>query len=97
MNNLEFYAIYARYDKIIIRLEQKVVEHKIKHLKADLSEQQKVIDDLINLRQMFHKLYHINLTLERGQIEVVIERERLLNRINQLQTENNNLKLNRNA
>jgi len=94
MTDQQFYEIYAVYDRTIQRLETKLFDYKQKNIYADTTEQQEVIDNLISLRQVFHKLRHVNQTLEKGQIEVVIEREKLLNRILRLENEIKNLKEN---
>lgn len=96
MTDQEFYSIYAVYDRTIQRLESKLFDYKLKNIHANIDEQQEVIDNLISLRQAFHKLRHTNLMLSRGQMDVVIEREKLLNTITRLQKENENLKNNLN-
>jgi hypothetical protein len=94
MKNDEFYRVYATFDKIIIRHEQKLLQARKKDFNKDFSEQQEVIDTLIYLRGCIHRLYDENLKLKNGQIEVVIEREKLLNRILRLEAENKTLKQN---
>lgn len=94
MSDDEFYKIYFQYCELVERLESKILVHLEKNPKADLTEQEGFIRKLLNLRGYFHKLYHINLTLTRGQVEVMIEREKLLNKIKRLETENTNLKNN---
>ena len=94
MTNDEFYGVYATFDKIIIRHEEKLLEAIKRDKNRDFSEQQEVIDTLLYLRGCIHRLYDESLKLKNGQIEVVIEREKLLNRILRLESENKTLKQN---
>lgn len=94
MTNDDFYGLYAKYDRIVIRMEEKLLEARKRDLNKDFSEQQEVIDTLIHLREKFHQLYHLNLILAKNPIEEMIAQKKLLSRISRLEKENETLKQN---
>ena len=59
-----------------------------------IPEQEKFIEDLEYLKDLFHKQYHWMLLIDNKQGEVFAERKRMLEIISKLTIENNQLKTN---
>ena len=90
----QFYYIYSDYCVLIDKLSNKLYSYKLKNPSADVTEQFEFISKLIYLKESFYKLYQLCLLLDGQQGKWSGEKQRLLQRIFELEQENENLKNN---
>ena len=90
----QFYYIYSDYCVLIDKLSNKLYSYKLKNPSADVTEQFNFISKLIYLKDSFYKLYQLCLLLDGHQGKWSGEKQRLLQRIYELEKENENLKNN---
>ena len=90
----QFYYIYSDYCVLIQKLSDKLHSYKLSNPNADVTEQFEFISKLIYLKESFYKLYQLCLLLDGQQGKWSGEKQRLLQRIFELEKENENLKNN---
>ena len=90
----QFYYIYSDYCVLIQKLSDKLDFYKLKNPNADVTEQFNFIRKLIYLKDSFYKLYQLCLLLDGQQGKWSGEKQRLLQRIYELEKENESLKNN---
>lgn len=87
MNDSEFYFYYGRIGYVISEMELKLLEFKKKNRDLDTTLPEININYLKSVQTKFHYLWHENYKqLQLTGIEL-LERERLLNKINSLEKE----------
>ena len=92
LSEQQFYEIYTIYSEIIDNARERIITYKKQHKIALIPEQEKFIEDLEYLKDLFHKQYHWMLLIDNKQGEVFAERKRMLEIISKLTIENENLK-----
>ena len=92
LTDREFRAIYTDCDIIIDGMRYKLLEARKLNPKKDFSDREATIDSLINLREVFHRMYHDSITQDNTSRGVMIERENFIRKISQLEKENERLK-----
>ena len=94
MTEEQFYAIYVKFNDVIIRLNEKLLDHKQKFPKSDISAQIELLEDLRFFKDKLHQQWHLLLSLENQHGKWIGERSRLLDKITHLENENKQLKNN---
>lgn len=88
----EFYNLWNDYDSIITKMNTKLMEFKSKNPSFDISEQLQTLNTLRSLQDIFHKQYQLIVTLDGQHGKWHSEKKRMLDKISELEKENNNLK-----
>ena len=94
MNDSEFYYYYGRIGYVIADMEGKLMEFKARNRDLDLTKSETNINYLKQVQTRFHSLWHENFKQLKSTGDELLERERLLNKINSLEREIKNLKEN---
>ena len=92
ITNDQFYVYYTDYTVLIDEMNSKLWEAQKRNPLADYRISEKNINNLMFLRELFHVMYHDQQTIENDSGKVMIERNKLINRIHRLEKENENLK-----
>jgi hypothetical protein len=90
----QFYDYYTDFDILITGMNERLLEAQKKNPEMDVERALSKINMLRRLQNVFHKMYHENMTIDNGAGKVLIERDKLLRRISQLEKENEELKQN---
>lgn len=94
ITNAEFYVNYADYSNLIDNMREKLLKAIGKDGSKDYSEQWKMIETLERLQILFHQMYNEQQTIETESGKVLLERKKLMDRILNLERQNEELKKN---
>ena len=93
MTTVEFYEFYTDYDVLIDGMREKLLEAMKRSPKADFSDAHLKIEKLERLKLLFHTMYHEQLSTDNDSGKIMADRTKLLNRIQYVEKENAELKL----
>lgn len=94
ITNAEFYVNYADFSNLIDNMRDKLLKAIGTNGNRDYSEQWKTIETLERLQNLLHQLYNEQQMIETESGKVLVERKRLMDRIINLERQNEELKKN---